>query len=107
MYDIWSMSIKKRNPLLVLLFTVITFGIYGIYWFVQTKREINSLGAKIPTAWLMIIPVVNIYWLYKYTEGFTQYVKKGNTLLWFIVLFLVGFLAFPIFQIELNKKARR
>lgn len=97
-------EIKRRNPALVIIFTIITFGIYGIYWFVKTKNEINSLGANIPTAWLLIIPIANLYWDYKYAEGFSNYVKKdNNAVLWFLLFFFVAPVAVIIFQIELNK----
>lgn len=99
-------EIKRRNPALVIIFTIITFGIYGIYWFVKTKNEINSLGANIPTAWLLIIPIANLYWDYKYAEGFSNYVKKdNNAVLWFLLFFFVAPVAVIIFQIELNKLA--
>ena len=85
------MAIKRRNIVMVYLFTLITFGIYGIYWMVSTKDEMNELGASIPTAWLVIVPIANIYWTYKYCEGFATKVKKdNNTILWFIVYILVG-----------------
>ena len=97
-------EIKRRNPALVIIFTIITFGIYGIYWFVKTKNEINSLGAEIPTAWLLIIPIANLYWEYKYAEGFSKYVKKDdNAILWFLLLLFVAPVAMIIFQVELNK----
>lgn len=70
----------------------------------KTKGEINSLGAKIPTAWLIIVPIANIYWAYKYCEGFAEYVKKdNNTILWFILYVLVGIIMPAIVQSELNK----
>jgi len=91
---------------LVYLFSIITLGIYAIYWSVQTKEDINSKGAGIPTAWLIIVPIANIYWLYKYCEGFATKIKKdNNTLLWFIVGFLVGIILPAIVQSELNKLA--
>lgn len=99
-------NIKRRNPALVIIFTIITFGIYGIYWFVKTKNEINSLGAKIPTAWLLIVPIANLYWEYKYAEGFSEYVKKDSEpVLWFLLLFFLAPVAMIIFQTELNKLA--
>jgi hypothetical protein len=61
--------IKKRNIALVVIFTIITFGIYGIYWMVKTKRELVSKGAIIPTSWLLIVPIANIYYYYKYCMG--------------------------------------
>ena len=51
---------KKRNPIAVLLLPFITFGIYAIVWMVKTKGEMVAKGAEIPTAWLIIIPLVNL-----------------------------------------------
>ncbi len=98
--------VKNRNLLLVYLFTIITFGIYFIYWQISTKNEINSLGANIPTGWLVIIPIANIYWLYKYCEAFSEKVKKDNDhVLWFLLFFFVNIIMPAIVQTELNKIA--
>ena len=99
-------NIKRRNPVLVIIFSIITCGIYSIYWFVKTKEEINSLGAEIPTAWLLIIPIANLYFQFKYVEGFSTHVKKDdNAIMWFLLLFFVGPVAMILFQVELNKLA--
>lgn len=94
---------KNRNLIVMLLLTIVTFGIYGIYWEVSTKGEMNRLGAKIPTAWLLIIPIVNIWWLYKYSEG-VDHVTGGkmSAVLSFILLFLLGVIGAMIVQAELN-----
>ena len=98
--------VKHRNIFLVYLFSIITFGIYALYWMVSTKNEINTLGAKIPTAWLLIVPIANLYWIYKYCEGFANNVKKdNNTILWFVLYILVGIIMPAIVQSELNKLA--
>ncbi len=98
--------IKQRNIFLVYLFSFITFGIYALYWTVSTKGEMNRLGASIPTAWLLIIPIANIYWTYKYCEGFAVHVKKdNNTILWFVLYLFVGIIMPAIIQSELNKLA--
>lgn len=98
--------VKHRNILLVYIYSIITLGIYAIYWMILTKDDINSLGAKIPTGWLLIIPIANLYWIYRYCEGFSEYVKKdNNTLMWFIVSILVGIIMPAIVQSELNKIA--
>jgi len=100
------MGIQRRNPVAAVILTIITCGIYGIYWFVKTKDEINSLGAEIPTAWLLIIPIANLYFEYKYAEGFSTFVKKDdNAIMWFLLLFFVGIVTMAIFQVELNKLA--
>lgn len=98
--------IQKRDVVVVYLLTIITFGIYGIYWEVKTKDEINSLGANIPTAWLLIIPIANIYWLYKYADGYATKVKKDNNgILWFIVFWMIAIIMPAIVQSDLNKIA--
>ena len=99
--------VKYRNIFLVYIFGIITFGIYFIYWAVSTKNEINSLGGEVPTAWLIIIPIANLYWIYKYCEGFAEKVKKdNNTILWFILYILAGIIMPAIVQSELNKLAK-
>ena len=98
-------KIKRREPISVFLLSLFTLGIYSIYWLIKTKDEINRLGANIPTGWLLIIPIVNFYWMYKYAEGFSEKVVKDKSpALWFVLLFFGGFIALPIFQYELNKK---
>jgi len=97
-------NIKKRNPVLVVIFSIITLGIYLIYWFVQTKEEIKSLGADIPSAWFIIVPIGNAYLLYKYLDGFSEYVKKdGLGIVWFLAAFVFPFVLPVIVQVELNK----
>lgn len=100
-------DVKYRNVVLVVILTVITFGIYGIYWTVKTKEEINNLGAEIPTAWLMIVPIASLYFSYKYAEGFANKVTKDkNAIMWFLLYFFVSPLAMILVQINLNKLAR-
>lgn len=94
---------KKRNPLAVALLPLVTFFIYALYWEVKTKGEMNSLGAKIPTAWLIIVPFVNIWWLWKYGEGVEQVTGgKMSGVLAFALLFLLGFIGAAIVQDSFN-----
>lgn len=100
--------IQKRNIVAVYLLSIITLGIYGIYWEVKTKDEINSLGGDIPTAWLIIVPIANIYWLYKYADSFSNKVKKDkNGILWFIVFWMIAIIMPAIVQSELNRIANK
>ena len=68
--------IKKRNPWAVALLSLVTLGIYGIVWYVKTKGELVERGGEVPTAWLIIVPFANIYWLYKY------YVRRRRSHVW-------------------------
>lgn len=95
---------KKRSPVAVLLLPFITFGIYALYWQIITKIEMNKVGAKIPTAWLLIIPIVNIWWLWKYCEGVEQVTNdKMSGVLAFLLIFLLGIIGAAIVQDSLNK----
>ena len=52
---------KYRNPLVVLLLSLVTFGIYDIYWLVKTKKDLNNkTKLHIPTIWLLFGPPVAI-----------------------------------------------
>lgn len=59
----------NRHPVMVIVLSLLTCGIYHIYWYVVTKTEMNARGADIPTAWLILIPFVNIYWLWRWSQG--------------------------------------
>ncbi len=60
---------KHRSVPGVLFLSIITLGIYSIIWNVKTEQELNKNGGEVPTAWLMIIPLINFYWLWKYFEA--------------------------------------
>jgi hypothetical protein len=95
---------KNRNPLAVFFLSIITFGIYGIYWFVKTKGEMNAKGSQIPTAWLIIIPIVNWWWMWKYSEGVEKTTNEGmSAVISFILLFLLGSIGMAVIQNEFNK----
>lgn len=98
--------VTKRNVVTIYILSILTFGIYTLYWLVKTKEALNSLGADIPTSWLLIVPIANIYWAYKFCEGYSNNVKKDNNpILWFIVYLLVGIIMPAIVQVDLNKLA--
>ena len=66
----------------------------------------EEFDGNIPTFWLIIIPIANFYWLYKYTECFVTKVKGENDeALWFLIFFLLGIIMPFIVQSELNKFA--
>lgn len=95
---------KQRSPAAVFFLSLITFGIYSIVWQVKTKGELNRLGASIPTAWLLIVPLANLYWVWKYAEGVEQ-VSGGriSAVLTLILLLLLSIVGMAILQSEFNK----
>lgn len=95
---------KKRNIAAVVLLPFVTLGIYTIYWFVSTKGELNEKGANIPTAWLLIVPFVSIWWMWKYFEGAEQVTsKKVNGVLMFILaVFITSLISSALCQDAYN-----
>ncbi len=103
--------VKYRNPALVIIFTYITLGIYGIYWIVSTTNELRSMTKSAPNPWKLLwllVPVVNIFvyvWYYwRYCEAIGEISDFDNVLLFIIWLFISP-VAVVIAQIQLNKKA--
>lgn len=95
---------KNRSPIAVAVLTLVTFGIYGVYWQVTTKGEMNKLGADIPTAWLIVVPFVSIWWLWKYSEGVEKVTGgKLSGVLAFVLLWLAGVIGCAIVQDSFNK----
>ena len=97
---------QHRDPIMVFLLSIITLGIYSLFWFVATKNEMNAKGAQIPTAWLIIIPFINIWWYWKFCEGVELVTNKGmGAVVAFLLLWLLGTIGEAIIQNELNKVA--
>ena len=97
---------QHRDPIMVILLSIITLGIYSLFWYVATKNEMNAKGAQIPTAWLIIIPFVNIWWYWKFCEGVELVTNKGmGVAVAFLLLWLLGTIGEAIIQNELNKVA--
>lgn len=88
------MNFTRRSLFKMFVLMILTLGIYVIYWLVVTKRELNTAGAHIPTAWLIIIPFVNLYFLYKFAQGFTTFILEKRT--YPITLLLVMLINLPI-----------
>jgi hypothetical protein len=68
----------KRSAVTVVLLSCITFGIYALIWMINTKEEMNAKGAGIPTGWFLVIPGLNVFWLWKWANG-VQHVTGGKT----------------------------
>lgn len=94
----------NRHPVLVIVLSLFTCGIYHIYWLVHTKLEMNKLGADIPTAWLLIIPFVNIYWLWRWSQGVEKVTNNGlGAVPALLLCWFLGFIGTAITQSYFNK----
>lgn len=99
---------NKRSVVAVIILSIVTLGIYALIWQVKTKNEFVRAGADIPTAWLIIVPIANIYWMWKWSGG-VEHVTGGkmSQVIAFIVLWLLGLIGMAIIQAELNKAIDR
>ena len=95
---------QHRDPIMLILLSIITFGLYSLIWLVTTKNQMNAKGTQIPTAWLLIIPLVNIWWYWKFCEGVEIVTNRGmETTIAFLLIYLLGPIGEAIIQNELNK----
>lgn len=98
----------KRSPVAVFVLSIVTLGIYALYWLVRTKTEMNSNGASIPTAWYLIIPLANIWWYWKFSQGVEKVTNKGMSAgVVFLMLWLLPIIGSVIIQSTLNEVAEK
>ena len=101
---------KLRSPAAPLLLPLITLGIYSLVWYVKTKNEMNRTNGsdkRIPSAWLLIVPIANIVWLWKYSVGVEAFTRNGlgrHATFW--ILFLLGSIGAAIVQSFFNSAIR-
>ena len=99
---------QKRSVAAVIILSIITLGIYTIVWFVKTKNEMNTAGAGIPSAWWIIVPIANIWWLWKYSEGVELVSRKDMSgPVAFLLLILLEIIGIAVVQVTLNKVVDR
>lgn len=114
---------KERDIVMCVILTIITCGIYGIYWFVcltDDSLEItNEQGTSGITAVLLVIitcGLYSLYWAYKMGERLDSeqerrgmgYGKSYSGVL-YLILDLVGFpiITWVLAQSEINKLSRQ
>jgi hypothetical protein len=95
-------SFKKRNPFGVFALGFFTYGVYLFYWAVQTKHNIVRLGGSIPTSWLLLIPLVNIWWMWKYAEAVEDVTKGEIGKVFTFIMLIISLLGIPVLQSRYN-----
>lgn len=81
----------KRSAVTVCLLGLITCGLYSLIWMIGTKDEMNARGADIPPAWHLIIPVLNLLWMWKWCQGVEKVTGgKSSAGLIFAMMFFLG-----------------
>ncbi|MEE9324615.1 MAG: DUF4234 domain-containing protein [Dehalococcoidia bacterium] len=102
--------IKRRNMGKQVLLYIVTFGIYGIYWFYVTSKEVveyKGLGGR-PGLWtvLLFVPLVNFYAYWKHSKAVEALTDgRYGAVLIFVLWIFVAPAVWAITQIELNNLA--
>jgi hypothetical protein len=97
---------KNRSIPMMILLTIVTLGLYFIYWFYTTTVELRQKGATVPFFLWFFIPFVNIWWTWKYSEAVESVTSnKLSGVLAFILLFIGGFIGIYIVQHFFNQIA--
>ena len=98
---------KQRSVVIVMLLLLFTCGIYMLIWHVKTKREMNECGADIPTAWWLLVPFANIWWIYRWCGGVEHVTReKMNQPVAFILHACLPLIGYAIIQDAFNKAVR-
>lgn len=97
---------KNRNIIVVGLLSLFTTGIYSIFWLVMTKHEVKSHGVNIPSLLFLAIPLVNIWWLWKYSQG-VENITSGtlSAILVFVLLLFISPIGIVLVQDSFNNLA--
>jgi uncharacterized membrane-anchored protein len=87
--------VKYRHPVLVIIFWIITFGIYGIYWLVSTASELKRIKAKdapepMWILWMIVLALAGIALLIGGIMSLLFFLILGILL---IILAFVSFIA--------------
>ncbi len=112
--------VQERNIALCIVLSIVTCGIYGIYWMIVMANDVNTVaeepeGTSGVVVFLLSIVTCSIYyWYWSYQAGNKIYnakQKKGisgdNQAVIYIILCVVGlsFVTEILIQNELNKFA--
>jgi hypothetical protein len=87
---------KKRNLGIMVLLTVVTFGIYVLVWLYKSRKEItNTLGnpQAIPPFFYLLAPVllVTVAFLVSFLAGYNNHGGGTNNIAVNLVVILAGF----------------
>ena len=112
--------IEQRNIALCIILSIVTCGIYGLYWIYKLTEDVNKLKGD-PNATsggiVILLSIVTCgiymwYWLYKQGDNLDQIkasrgLPSSNSGLLYLILAIVGLgiVSYALMQNELNQLA--
>ncbi len=112
------MGIPERNIVTCILLSIITCGIYELYWLYQLTEDTNKIsgnpnatsGGMVILFWIITCGLYGLYWMYKRGEFIDNYhMQRGmpggsNSILYLVLdIFGLGIVSVCLMQNELNK----
>lgn len=104
-------QVQYRDMIAQVLIFIVTLGIYGIYWFYVTSREMKVVTGDHqaePGLWtiLLFIPFANLYAYYKHAELYEKMSTEDfNRWLSFVLWLVFSPAVWFIVQSDLNRRA--
>ena len=109
--------VKERGIVVAIILSIVTCGIYGIYWFIMLTEEANTVSGDHKTsggmAFLFTIltcGIYGIYWYYKqgkklYDAGqkYGMNISDNSVVYLLLGIFGLGIISYCMMQSELNK----
>lgn len=112
--------IEQRNIALCIILSIITCGIYGLYWIYKLTEDVNTLkgdpnatsGGIVILLGIITCGIYMWYWLYKQGDNLDQIkasrgLPAGNSGILYLILAIVGLgiISYALMQNELNQLA--
>ena len=102
----------KRGVGRVIGLSILSFGLYGYYWFYVTRKQVNGEIGSTDDAGLytagLLVPILNViitYWLWRDIALLRQ--RAGlpdfNVVLWLVLTMFVPFAALAIYPMVVNR----
>lgn len=101
---IGSAGFTQRSPVGLFFLTLVTCGIYAYFWYAGTAKEMEAKGATIGPWWHLLIPILNIIWVWKWCQGL-EHVSRGQLSAGtnLLKLFFLGIIGMAWLQSSINK----
>lgn len=114
--------VEKRGVATAIILTIITCGIYGIYWFVKLNDEVNQLdgdttassGIVVFLLTLITCGIYGLYWLYKMGTKIDKMEQDAGAAsqsrgIVYLILGIFGFsiVSYALMQDSINKMLDR
>ena len=111
-------TVSQKNIALFIILTLVTCGIYGLYWFVCLTDDTNIVAGEAGTSGVLALVltlvtcgIYGLYWAYKCGEKLDKaktdrgMPASNGGVLYLILYIFGGIIAYALIQNELNKMA--